>query len=94
MPDDKIKVGINKGLPKDENLTIVGDWFAAESFSATIGKGYRQTMFTRHAPFVRNRIQAFDEELEYLLKQQDQNCSSRVYAINVIEKILNDLRQA
>lgn len=92
MPDDKVNVGIKEGLSKEEHLTIVGDWFAAEAFSNK-GKGYLQTMFTRHAPFVRNSIKAFDEDLEYLIKRQGTSCSSREYAIQTIEKILADLKK-
>ncbi|MFO7620044.1 MAG: hypothetical protein R6W81_02100 [Bacteroidales bacterium] len=57
--------------PKDaQHLTIVGDWFAAEAVSASMEKGIRQTIFTRHAPSVRRRIELFDEELECLLQEQ------------------------
>ncbi|KKH95924.1 hypothetical protein EO95_11540 [Methanosarcina sp. 1.H.T.1A.1] len=92
IPDDKVNVGIKEGLSKEEHLTIVGDWFSAEAFSNK-GKGYLQTMFTRHAPFVRNSIKVFDEELEYLLKKQGTLCSSREYAIQVIEQIVEELKE-
>jgi TIR domain len=92
MPDDKVNVGIKKGLSKEEHLTIVGDWFAADAFSNK-GKGYLQTMFTRHAPFVINCIKAFDEDLEYLMKRQGTSCSSREYAIQIIEQIVDELNK-
>lgn len=92
MPDNKVNVGIKNGLSKEEHLTIVGDWFAAEAFSNK-GKGYLQTMFTRHAPFVRNSIKAFDEDLEYLIKRQSTSCSSREYAIQNIEQIVDELKE-
>jgi hypothetical protein len=92
MSDDKVNVGILDGLPRDDNLTIVGDWFAAESVSVTVGKGYRQTMFTRYGPFIHGRIEAFDEMLADLMKKQDPSLSSRAYAIKVIEERLVNLR--
>lgn len=92
MPDDKVNVGIKEGLSKEEHLTIVGDWFAAEAF-ANKGKGYLQTMFTRHAPFMRNYIKDFDEDLESLIKKQGTSCSSREYAIQTIEQIVNELKE-
>lgn len=55
-------------------------------------KGYIQTMFTRHAPFVSNCIKAFDEDLEYL-KKQGTSCSSREYAIQTIKKIVDELKK-
>jgi hypothetical protein len=57
----------NKNLPR--NITIVGDYFVAESINAPFGKGYQQTIFTRHAPTVKDRIHYFDLEYDYLLKE-------------------------
>jgi TIR domain-containing protein len=44
----------------NESITIVGDWFAARSISGRMGDGYRQTIFTRHAPTVARMIDEFD----------------------------------
>jgi TIR domain-containing protein len=38
--------------PHGENVTIVGDWFMATSLIGTRATGYRQTIFTRHAPTI------------------------------------------
>ena len=91
--DEKVKVAISKPKSKEHYLTIVGDWFAAESVSSTMGEGIRQTIFTRHAPSVRNRIDLFDQEFNFLLEEQkDKNISSREYAINEL-KILAGLEK-
>ncbi len=93
MPDNQVTVGIREGLPKEENLTLVGDWFAAEAVSASPGSGYKQTIFTRHAPSVQKRITAFDEEMQELLDEQKLPArSSRAYAIKIMEKIIADLK--
>jgi hypothetical protein len=62
MPPKKVKIVINEDLDPDQNVTIVGDWFSAESVSRSKTEGFHQTMFTRHAPTILNRIQQFDEE--------------------------------
>jgi len=94
IPREKVKVAINKRMPTGENLTIVGDWFAAESISAALGKGYQQTIFTRHAPTVRKRIDLFDQEIEDLLKARGiKSESSKEAAIAEIKRILLKLRK-
>jgi hypothetical protein len=45
MPDEKVRVAIKKGMPEEESLTIVGDWFTAESISASLGKGLSADYF-------------------------------------------------
>lgn len=93
-PKEKVKVAINQGMPTGINLTIVGDWFAAESISATIGKGYQQTIFTRNAPSVRNRRDQFDKEMEDLFEaQQIKPIESRDEAIKTLKEILEDLNK-
>lgn len=52
-------------VPNDGNLTIVGNWFVAESLLPGVG-GYRQTLFKWHAPTVYQRIQEFDRKFEEL----------------------------
>jgi len=51
-------------------VTLVGNWFSAESVSAVIGKGYLQTIFTRHAPTLVEKARYFDEEFQDLLDAQ------------------------
>ncbi len=62
MPPEKVEIVIKENLDSEQSVTIVGDWFAAESFSRSIKDGYRQTLFTRHAPSILSRIKQFDEE--------------------------------
>jgi hypothetical protein len=52
-----------------DSVTIVGDWFSAESVSAATGMGYRQTIFTRNGPEVLKKVQQFDEGFDDLLKR-------------------------
>jgi hypothetical protein len=93
MPDDLAQVVINKRMPQEESITIVGDWFAAESVAATIGEGYRQTIFTRHAPSMQGKIDLFDREFEQLLKKSKWTAaSSRVAAIKSLKKLISQTR--
>ena len=47
-----------------ESITIVGDWFAASSITGKMGEGYRQTIFTRHAPTIAKMIADFDRRFD------------------------------
>ncbi len=49
---------------KKESLTIVGDWFLAESVSFKEGDGFTNTFFTRDVSEIGRRIDDFDCELE------------------------------
>jgi len=75
----------------EKSTTIVGNWFTAEAVSAAIGKGYRHTIFTRHAPSVKNAMEEFDEEFSALLKTgwTLENC--RMKTIDVLEALLDSL---
>lgn len=86
MPDDKIRVVVQKSTAR-WNLLLVGDWFVAESISARKGKGYYQTVFTRHAPTVLERLEQFDSEFEELLGQfAPHGASSRKKAIEALDR--------
>lgn len=70
LPDDKVEVYILDEA-KRRNLTIVGDWFAAESRLPRPG-GYRYTVFTWHAPTVYRWRKQFDREFDELSTQKGQ----------------------
>jgi hypothetical protein len=90
-----VQIVINEELQFQENLTIVGDWFAAESVSGSITQGYRQTIFTCHAPSMQSRIELFDQEFEELLQKKGWTAeTSRVRAIKDIEKIIEQLNNS
>jgi hypothetical protein len=92
MPDDKVQVAINRRM-LNENQTIVGDWFAAESVSASPGRGYLQTIFTRHAPSIQEKIELFDHEFKELLQSSGwKSASSKGEAVNTIKEIIVDLK--
>jgi hypothetical protein len=68
MSDKDCEVAWNASMVHNESVTIVGNWFAAESVRARRGIGYYQTVFTRHAPTLVSKIAAFDDEFEGLLR--------------------------
>ncbi len=93
MPDDKVQV-VTTARVREGNLTIVGDWFVAESLVRLRSKGYRQTVFSWHAPTVLGWVRKFDQEFEELYRQSDlQPGASRTAAIAQIERIIAGLRQ-
>lgn len=94
MPDDKCQVAIDLKMAHSESVTIVGDWFSAESVSAQIGRGYRQTIFTRHAPSMVSKTDAFDREFDERLDANGwQAETSRTRAIEEIRRILDEAKQ-
>jgi hypothetical protein len=89
IPDDNIRVALVDNTQPSESLTIVGDWFLAESVSATIGKGIRQTIFTRHAPSIKSKLEMFDKEMEELIKNRARSTKkSKKYAVQCLSDIL------
>jgi hypothetical protein len=93
MPEAKCQVAINPNMDHDQSLTILGDWFVAESVSAQVGQGYRQTIFTKHAPSMMAKIEAFDQEFDYLIKTSGWTAeTSQSRAISTIQEIVADLK--
>jgi hypothetical protein len=93
MPNEKAKIAINTKIQDEENLIIVGDWFSAESVSGTIGRGYRQTIFTRHAPSMEIKIGLFEQEFKSLLEDNKWNEeTSRVQAIQELKNIKKNIK--
>jgi hypothetical protein len=83
--------------PKDpgRNVIIVGDLFMAESLTGKQGKGFKQTIFTRHALTIREQIELFDSEFNEL-KNKMGGDSSVKYALAEIDKRLkkiNDIQK-
>ena len=94
MTNDMVQVAISEGMDVGENLLIVGDWFLAEAVTGVIGKGYKQTIFTRHAPSMQNMIKLFDQAFEECLKNERWSWdseTSREYAIEELDRIINEL---
>lgn len=85
MPDDKVDIAIDEKLI-DRNLTIIGDWFAVESVSVSL-EGSNHSIFTRHAPTVRNKIQLFDQQFNHLNKGIEED-STRINTIETLERII------
>jgi hypothetical protein len=94
MPDDKVEIARGPKLEQGENLTVVGDWFSASSLSGAPTKGYRQTIFTRHAPTVRAHIQLFDAAFEEAMQARPWTAkSSRLGAIGMLSRLVAKLRR-
>lgn len=73
----------------DRNVTIVGDWFVAESRLPRLG-GYQQTVFNWHAPAARQVARAFDVEFrEILAGQRIAGEDSLQHAVDEIKKRLS-----
>ena len=94
MSDDQIVIAIQTGQSNKESLTMVGDWFLAESVSFNDGDGFTNTFFTRNASEIAKRIQTFDEELNDLLEQLGwPKENSREKAVEELKLILNSLNE-
>jgi hypothetical protein len=67
MPDEKLQIATSHRALSG-SLTIVGDWFVAESVTPRPG-GYLQTVFDWHAPTALRRARQFDREFEEICEQ-------------------------
>lgn len=91
FPKNKeLSIAIDTKMESKHNLTIVGDWFAAEAVSVSPKGGYIQTIFTRHAPAVQEYIENFDMEFKSLV-ERDNNGASRDVAATIIEGRIQEL---
>jgi hypothetical protein len=91
--NDKVVIAIQAGKTRIESLTIVGDWFLAESVSFKDGDGFTNTFLTRNASEISKRIETFDEELDDLLEQQGWTKeNSKVKAIEELNRILTTIK--
>lgn len=88
MPEDKIEVVMSEQA-RSANLTVLGDWFSAESVSPHAGEGHRQTVFTWHPPIVLGVMRKFDEQFAEIAKENDLDpAKSRSQAIQCIHEII------
>ena len=93
VPDRKCEVAWNQSVVYNDSVTMVGNWFAAEAVRAKRGTGYLQTVFTRHAPTLMSKIEAFDEEFAGLLDLHGwTRKGSRRAAIRLIQRRIQALR--
>lgn len=92
MPDHLVRVAVSERMPTSGNITMVGNWFLAESVSAAIGGGYQQTIFTRHAPSILAKLEVFDRELEELLKMQPGGAAnSKKFVLKSIASMIKNI---
>jgi hypothetical protein len=93
MPNEKVVIAFQKNKTGKESLTMVGDWFLAESVSFKDGDGFTNTFFTRNASEIIKRIQSFDEELNELLEWKGWTPdNSREKAIAELKNILINIK--
>jgi len=93
MSESLIVIAIQNTETNIESLTMVGDWFLAESVSFKKGDGFTSTFFTRNATEISKRIKDFDDELNELLEKRGWTAeNSRVKAIEELKLILNNLQ--
>jgi hypothetical protein len=94
MSSDRCQVATSENMEHSESVTILGTWFAAESVHAELGKGYRQTTFTRHAPTIMEKIANFDAEFDELLSRHNgSRTDSRREALVVLEQEIAALQR-
>jgi hypothetical protein len=79
-------------LAREGSLTLVGDWFVAESLVPRPG-GYLQTIFNWHAPTVSRWVQRFDELFHDLCQKQNLDpANSRKVAIEQISLKISEYK--
>ncbi|MFW6161441.1 MAG: toll/interleukin-1 receptor domain-containing protein [Planctomycetota bacterium] len=74
------------------NLTLVGDWFSAESVTPRPGKGYHHTVFTWHARTVLEALRTFDRHFERRLERAGlDGPASRAAAVEAVRQEIERL---
>ncbi|MBN1418048.1 MAG: hypothetical protein JXP34_04690 [Planctomycetes bacterium] len=87
---DRVEICI-RPRPREGSLTIIGDWFVAESRVPRPG-GYRQTIFSWHAPTVLRAVRRFDEQFDALYaRRESPGRSSRDAAVARIQQEIDKL---
>lgn len=87
----KAMIALHEEETETQSLTIVGNWFLAESVSFKNGDGFTNTFFTRNVSEITQRTEDFECELDELLsKQKIKPEESRVEAIKKLEKLKLD----
>ncbi|MCL4694823.1 MAG: TIR domain-containing protein [Candidatus Hydrogenedentes bacterium] len=93
MDDARCRVAIQEEMDARLSVTILGNWFSAESLAGEGGRGYRQTVFTRHAPTVMEKLDVFDAEFDELLSAvKVKPEESRRWAIGVLEQTIQEAK--
>ena len=73
MPPDKCQVVVSQRA-RDGNVTILGDWFVAESLVPK-AQGYRQTVFNWHAPTALRAAIEFDQTFDEICAERGMTAS-------------------
>ena len=93
LSDDKAEV-VCSPRARDANITILEDWFIAESRLRKAGEGWRQTFFNWHAPTAVRETRYFNQVFDGLLKEAGLSpTESRRAALTQIESVLAELEQ-
>ena len=91
VSQEQAQVITHKG-ESEGNITIVGDWFVAEAQIPRPGDGYRQTVFTWHAPTVLSAVRDFDTAFETICREQNVEPSkSVIHTVEVLRQRLKEL---
>src|ERR1043166_2734031 len=95
IDDSHCWVAIQEGMDPWVSVTILRNWFTAESLAGSGGRGYRQTIFTRHAPTIMEKLGNFDAEFDELLGAAGvKHVDSRRWAIEMLEKAIAETTAA
>ncbi len=73
IPPDKCEVVVSQRA-RDGNVTILGDWFVAESLVPK-AQGYRQTVFNWHAPTALRAAVEFDQTFDEICAERGMTAS-------------------
>lgn len=92
MPDELVHIALVPGSDRGDSVTIVGDWFIAETVTGSLSHGYRQTIFSRHAPSIADKIESFDQEFDECLSALGWTREgSRARAVADLAALIGDL---
>jgi len=91
MADEQVKV-ICSARAREANITMVGDWFLAESRLRDKVEGWRQTFFNWYSPEVSQAVRQFEQIADDLMQEYaPEPDSSRRKAIGDISQVLAEI---
>jgi hypothetical protein len=92
MKDDQVRIVCSPAGRDPATFIAVGDWFTAESQAPRTGQGWRQTVFTWHAPTVFRGVRQFDQLFEQLVAESGVAPEDlRKTALAEIDKVIKQL---
>ena len=90
-----VNIAIDKNMDANESITLLGNYFAAESYWHNASQGFMHTMFTTHAVAIEDKVERFDLRFKNLLAQNGVSEGKTLQsAIKDLSQMVNNIEAA